>query len=454
MAQETVTLRTDFTSGSVTKQLVSFATPLFFSNLLQVLYNMVDMIVVGTFIGGAGLSAVAIGGDIVNFLTFVAIGFSTAGQVIISQYIGAKQNEKINTMIGTMFTLLLSSAFLLSIICIKFTDQLLRLMNTPAEAWNLAESYMATTFTGLTFIFGYNLISAVLRGMGDSKRPFMFIAIAAVLNLILDLIFIAGFRMSTFGVALATVIAQSVSFTFALIYLFRRKEQFGFDFKPKSFVLNMNALKPLLLLGFPMALKSAAVHSSKLFVNSWINSYGVAVSAVAAIGNKIGMISNQFANAFTSAGSSMIGQNIGAEKYERVPKVIGTSFAINFLISAVLISLIVLFPSEIFQIFSKDPDVLTIAFEYVPIAVLSFTATAFRAPMSAFINGTGNYKLNFAVAILDAVLARVGLALLLGLGFKMGYAGFWYGGELASFVPFLIGAVYYMTGSWRKKRFA
>lgn len=446
------TLITDFTSGSVSKQLMSFATPLFFSNILQVIYNMVDMIVVGFFVGGAGLSGVSIGGDIIGFLTFVAMGFSSAGQVIISQYIGAKRHDKVSSLIGTMFSSLLSSAIVISIICIIFSDILLRLMNTPVEAWGYARSYMLTTFVGLIFIYGYNLISAVLRGMGDSKRPFMFIAIAAVLNIILDLVFVAGLRMNTFGAALATVMSQAVSFIFALIFLYRRREQFGFDFKPKSFSIKMDALKPLLQLGFPMALKSAAIHSSKLFVNSWINSYGVAVSAVAAIGNKIGMISNQFASAFTSAGSSMIGQNIGAKKYERVPRVIGVSFAINFIISSVLVALIVLYPLEIFGIFTNDRDVLQIAMQYVPIAILTFVSTAFRAPMSAFINGTGNYKLNFAVAILDAILARVGLALLFGLGLGMGYLGFWYGGALASFVPFLIGAVYYLSGNWRRKK--
>ena len=186
-------LITDFTRGSVSKQLIRFAAPLFLSNLLQVVYNMADMVIVGHTNGEVGISAVSVGGDVSNFLTFIAIGFSGAGQVLISQYIGANRRELIGRFIGTMFTFLIGCAMILSAVCLFFRAPILALMNTPEQSWAQALSYATVCMIGLVFIYGYNIASAVLRGMGDSKRPFIFISIAAVMKIILDLVFVRGF---------------------------------------------------------------------------------------------------------------------------------------------------------------------------------------------------------------------------------------------------------------------
>ncbi|MBQ2697225.1 MAG: MATE family efflux transporter, partial [Clostridia bacterium] len=173
----------DFTEGSIPRQLVIFAWPLFLSNLLQVVYNMVDMMVVGRVLGQAGLSAVAIGGDVSNFLTFVSMGFAGAGQVIIARQIGGQQRERIGRFVGTMSGFLLVCSLVLSGVGLLFQQPILRLMNTPPESWQGALHYATTCMAGLPFIYGYNAVSAILRGMGDSKHPFLFISIAALLNL-------------------------------------------------------------------------------------------------------------------------------------------------------------------------------------------------------------------------------------------------------------------------------
>jgi Na+-driven multidrug efflux pump len=198
----------DFTEGNITRQLFRFATPLFLSNLLQIVYNTVDMVIVGNVNGSTGLSAVAIGGDVSSFLTFVAMGFSTAGQVILSQYIGAGQRHRVGKFIGTMFSFLMLCALAFSIVCLAMRSSILRWMNTPAESWKDALDYSTVCMVGLVFVYGYNMVSAVLRGMGNSKHPFIFISIAAVLNVILDLWFVAGLRLSAFGAALATVMSE------------------------------------------------------------------------------------------------------------------------------------------------------------------------------------------------------------------------------------------------------
>ena len=214
----------DFTTGNVPKQLVSFATPLFLSSLLQIVYNMVDMIIVdmiivGQKLGKVGLSAVSIGGDVTNFLTFIAMGFSGAGQVIISQYLGSGQKDKISRFIGTMFNFLMGCAVSISIVCMVLRAPILNVMNTPPEAYSEALNYSTVCIAGLVFIYGYNIVSAVLRGMGDSIRPFIFIGIAAVGNVILDILFVLVMGMGSGGAALATVLSQAFSFISCTIYM-------------------------------------------------------------------------------------------------------------------------------------------------------------------------------------------------------------------------------------------
>ena len=445
------TLIRDLTQGSVTRLLLIFAFPLLCSNLLQTVYNMVDMIVIGQFVGREGLSAVSIGGDVLHFLTFLVMGFSNAGQVILSQYIGAGNRDRIRGTIGTMFTVTFICAVGLTIVCYLGLDAFLHAMNTPAECFDYARQYGLTCVLGLVFIYGYNLVSAILRGMGDSKHPFIFIAVATVVNLVLDLVFVAGLGMGPFGAALATVIGQGVSFLWAIFYLYRHKESFGFDFKPASFKPDPEVLPKLIRLGLPMILQSAAINFSMLFVNSYINSYGVVASAVTGVGNKLGSITAVVTNALSTAGSSMVGQNLGAEKYHRVPKIIGVSMVIDLAFAALLSFLTICFPRTIFGLFNSDPQVLDMSMTYIPVAVLLYVGFAMRSPFFALINGSGNAKLNLIVGLLDGVICRVGLAMLMGLAMGMGIMGFWLGNAFAGYMPFLIGGVYFLTGKWKRR---
>ena len=441
----------DFTSGPVLRSLLVFAVPLFLSNLLQAVYNMVDMIVVGRVVGEAGLSGVTIGGDVLSFLTFISMGFSSASQVIISQYIGAGLKDKLSRFIGTMATSLMLCAAGMSVISLLLREHILSWLNTPAESWEQTLAYATTCMCGLIFIYGYNIVSAVMRGLGDSKRPFVFIAVAAVLNLILDIVFVAGFRWEAFGAALATVIAQGVSFLTALTYLYKKRDRFGFDFSPRNFRIDVHELSVLVKLGVPFAIRSASIMFSKLFVSSWINGYGVTVSAVTGVGNKINLMANLVGTAVTTAGSSMVGQNIGAEKYDRVRRILGSAFLINAICFSILIAVVLLFPRTVFGLFTTDVNVLDLCMQYVPITVIAFVASALRDSMNAFTSGCGNYKFNFAVAIIDGIIARIGLSMLFGMGLAMGYFGFWLGDAISGAMPFVLGSFYYLSGFWKKK---
>lgn len=445
----------DFTEGKIGKQLVLFALPLFLSNLMQVVYNMVDMAVVGNVLGKSGISAVSVGGDVTHLLTFIAMGFSNAGQVIIARYIGAKQREKIGRFVGTMSGFLFVSALVLSIAGLIFQKDMLRLMNTPSEAFSGAVSYSTISMSGLVFVYGYNTVSAILRGMGNSKHPFIFISISAVLNLILDIVFVVFLDMGTGGAALATVISQTASFISCVIFLAIKRTEFELNITLSDFIhWNKQMLSELLKLGIPMAIKTASIQISKLYVNSWINSYGVAVSAFAGIANKVSSIANLISMAMNTAGSTMVGQNIAADKPDRVKQILKWLAAITISVAVILSVVIILYPTEIFSLFTtkNDSDVLAIADGYVPIAILLFFGAALRAVMNALINGSGNYKINFATAIFDGIIMRIGLALLFGVALDMKHYGFWLGDALAGFTPFWIGLVFYLTGKWKNPK--
>ena len=441
----------DFTQGNITKQLVIFAWPLFLSNLLQVVYNLVDMVVVGNVLGKVGLSAVSVGGDLSHLLTFIAMGYASAGQVLIARYVGARQTDKIGRFVGTMSSFLVVCAVTVSVVALSIQKHLLRWMNTPEAAYEGAAAYSAICMVGLVFIYGYNVVSAILRGMGDSKHPFIFISIAAVTNLVLDVIFVVFFDMGPGGAALATVISQGFSFLACVVFLYRNREKFGLVMTKQDFFRwDGEMLGALVKLGTPMAIKSASIQISKLFVNSWINSYGVEVSAFAGIANKISSIINLISNAMNTAGSTVVGQNIAAGKFDRVKQTLGSLAKITLSVATALSLLICLFPGPFFGIFTDDPAVLALVGDYLPIAVLLLYGSAARAIMNALLNGSGNYGVNFATAIFDGIVMRIGLAVLFGLVLDMRHFGFWLGDALAGFTPFVIGVVFYFSGIWKK----
>lgn len=431
--------------------LLAFSLPLMGCNLLQTVYNLVDMVVIGQFVGSTGLSAVTIGGDVLHQMTFLVMGFASAGQVLLSRFIGAGERDKVNNTVGTMFTFVLAGAVVISAVSLLFLDQILVLMNTPAEAMEAARAYCVTCVFGLIFIYGYNLVSAILRGMGDSRHPLLFIAVATVINLVLDLLFVAAFEWGAFGAAFATVIGQGVSFLWSLLFLYRRRVAFSFDFKPRSFVPDREILPMLVKLGLPMSLQFGAIHFSMMFVNSFLNGYGVVVSAVTGIGTKLGSITSVVTNALATAGSSVVGQNLGARRYERVPLIIRAILTINLCFAALLAVLTVCFPRTVFGLFNSEPAVLDMAMSYIPVALIAYLGFALRSPFNALINGSGMAKLNLALGLLDGIIARIGLALLLGITAGLGIQGFWYGNALAGFVPFVIGLIFFLSKRWMRE---
>lgn len=440
----------DLTRGNVAKQLVYFSIPFVLSNLLQAVYSLVDMIVIGQFVGSTGLSAVSIGSDLVTLMTMLCSGFAIAGQIIISQYVGTGDRESISRTIGSMFTMMLSAAVVLSVICCGCSTLLLKLEQTPPEAWDEAMAYTITCYIGLVFIFGYNIVSAILRGMGDGKRPLVFIAIASVVNLVLDLVLVAVLGLGALGAALATILAQASSFMVSLVYLYRRRDAFGFDFKPESFRPYKKQVVQLCKMGIPMALEYAAIMISVIVVNAFVNGFGLTISAVNGVGGKMRSLGAIVFMSLSSSASTMFGQNLGAKKFDRVRSIMGITLAINLGYCALLSGLCLLFPEEIFSAFTSDGAVIAMASTYMPVAVATFLASATMCPYNSLINGLGYARLSMIIGLLDSIVARIALAVV--MGHFMGLEGYWYGNALAGFVTTILAAAYYYSGRWKTRK--
>ena len=445
-------LTKDFTKGNIYKQMLLFALPFMASNALQVLYSTIDMVIVGEYVGTAGLSAVSQSSQIVNFATMVCLGFSNAGQVLISQALGAGKRKEMNRIIGTMFSVITIFSLFLSV-CILFGKTwILNVMNIPAESYDMSMDYLVICTLGLVFTAGYNLVSAVLRGMGDSKRPFMFIGIASVVNLVLDIVFTGMLGLGVAGAAWATIIGQAVSFVFSLFYLYAHKESFGFDFKPKSFAIDKRYTKMIASLGTPMAIQSGFINISMLFVNSMVNSVGVVASATFGVGVRIDDIANKISIGVQYAALPMISQNIAARQKKRAQKVVFCSWIYSAALTVIFMTAYVLFGKQLFMMFSDDPAVHAMSGTFIKAILWIFPALAIMRGTGAFIQGIGNAKLSMLLAILDGVALRIGLSWLFGSLLGWGFFGMVLGYALAPYGCAIPGMLYFLSGKWKKRK--
>ena len=445
----------DFTKGSVAKQLLLFTLPFMASNALQVLYSTIDMVIVGNCVGNAGLVAVSQSSQILNFATMVCLGFSNAGQVLVSQALGAGKKKELNRIIGTLFTVITGIAVVLSLVAILGQSLILDAMGIDPSARNFASHYLIICGGGLVFTAGYNMVSAVLRGMGDSKRPFLFIGIASAVNLVLDIVFTGFLGWKVAGAAWATIIGQAVSFLFSLYYLYRRKESFGFDFKIKSLYPSKNYTKMIFSLGAPMAIQSGCINISMLFVSAMINGIQGAAPAAFGVGLRIDDIINKISQGIQYAAMPMISQNIAAQKQERAVKVVHWAWIYSFALTIVAMAAYLIFGKELFGLFSNDQEraaIMEICPVFISAILWMFPALAVMRGSSAFIQGIGNASMSMVLALMDGVVLRIGLSWLFGIYLGWGFYGFVLGYGLAAYGCAVPGMIYFLSGVWKKRR--
>ena len=442
----------DMTQGPLTSQIIRYSLPLVLANFLQTLYNVVDMAIVGQVVGSVGLSAVSTAGMITFMLYALGIGLGSGTQVVISQQVGMGDYDRVRRTTGTVLTATAVLAAVVLVLGLIFSNSLLRILNTPDEAWQDATEYMFWCVLGVPFTYGYGSLCAVLRGMGDSKRPMYIIGIAAVTNAVLDILLVWGLGMRAKGAAIATSVAQLMSFLFALLYLYRHRESFGFDFKRESFRVDKQILRVVISLSAPLAFMSIALNISMMFINAWVNAYGVVASAVGGVGSKLYSVCNIVTNSMQTAEATVTGQNVAAKNFDRVKKSLWVTTVICLVYWALLSAWCLMAPRSVFGIFTKDPEVLAMSPRYLRILVVMFLTFATMSPALGLINGVGYARLNFLIALADGILARIGLSILLAGPCGMGLYGYWWGSALAGFVSTIPAWIYFFTGRWKTRK--
>lgn len=442
----------DFTKGNIPRQLLLFTLPFMASNALQVLYSTIDMIIVGEYVGTPGLSAVSQSSQIVNFATMVCLGLSNAGQVLVSQAFGAGKKKEMNDIIGTMFSVLTVFAAFLSVVIISINRWIMDVMNMPPESYDMAIDYLIICTGGLIFTAGYNMVSAVLRGMGDSKRPFLFIGIASATNLVLDLLFTGVLGWGVAGAAWATIIGQAGAFIFSIFYLYRHKESFGFDFKRESFRMQKKYVGMIVSLGTPMAIQMGCLNLSMLYVNSLINDIGVVESATFGAGVKIDDIINKISQGIQYAAMPIISQNIAAGEQKRAKQTVYWAWIYSAALTVFFMILYVFFGKQMFMLFSDDPLVHEQCSVFIRAILWMFPAFAIVRGSGGFVQGIGNAKLSMLLALLDGVVLRIGLSWLFGIYLGWGFYGFVLGYGLAPYGFAIPSMIYFFSPVWKKKK--
>lgn len=431
---------------------MKFAVPFLLSNLLQALYSVADMIIVGHFRGPIGITGVNIGSQINILVTGAALGLAVGGTVLIAQYGGAHKFDEQRKTIGTLFTLYMIIGVVMTAVMLVFGKPLLDLLSTPKEAYGEAESYYDICMAGLVFLFAYNVISAILRGMGDSKRPLYFVLIAAIGNIAGDYILCGPFDMGAKGAAIATVGAQGISVVLSLLYLLKNK--FFAEYRLSDFKIDKEKSKMLLKIGLPSSVQQVVVSFSFLTLTALVNSLPNALiaSACQGIGGKVNSFAILPALAMSSAVSSMAGQNIGAGEIDRARKTMFAGMRIAFMISAFVFIIVVSFPDFIIGLFDKTPETIETGRTYLRLIALDYLLVPFVFCMNGLAIGAGYTNFALFNACFSSIIVRVPLAYIVVKVSSLGFDGVGLATGLASAASIIVGIIFISSGKWKKPK--
>ncbi|MCC8104070.1 MAG: MATE family efflux transporter [Clostridiales bacterium] len=441
----------DLIHGPVAKTLLAFSLPFMLSTLLQTLYSTTDTIVVGQYLGQNGLSAVSNGSQLMQMLYMICVGFSTAGQILIAQASGSSNEEKIQRVVDVLLVMEVALSVVFGVICVAGSGWMLKALATPEEAREQAQYYIVICGVGMIFTGLYNMFSAVLRGVGDSVHPFLFVLIASLCNVVLDVVFIVFLGWNVAGAALATVIGQIISVVFSIRYINRHRDSFPFSLRINIAALDGEVAGKIVKLGIPAAIQSAAIQFSFLFVSHMVNSLGVSVSAAFGVVQKLRNIPAILTQGLSLGASPMIGQNLGARRPDRVNQVVKSSIAFATVINIAFGILFFLFPVLCFRLFTQDEAVLAYASVCILSLLIEIPARFVMPGCNALVSAQGFVKFSMVVAFVDAFVGRVLFCWLFGVFLGWGAKGFFCGYSVGTYMTAIPVFVYYITGLWKKR---
>ena len=399
--------KADFTQGNILKKLVAFMMPILGALILQAAYGAVDLLVVGRFGSTSGLSAVSTGSQVLNLVTFVVIQFAMGITVLIARYLGEKRPERIGAVIGggaVVFTMMSVALF---IAMVGFARPISVLMQAPAEAVDLTASYVRICGTGIFFIVAYNLLSAIFRGLGDSKSPLLFVLVACIVNIIGDLVLVAGLHMDAAGAAIATVTAQALSVVFAVMLLL--KKDLPFAITKKDFRLNPQCRK-FLKIGLPLALQEFLTQISFLALCAFVNRLGLEASSGYGVACKIVNFAMLVPSSLMQSMASFVSQNIGAGKKKRAKQSMFTGIGVGLAVGCVVFVLVLFKGDVLCSAFSTDAAVIQNGFAYLKGFAPETLVTAILFSMVGYFNGNNKTVWVMTQGLIQTLLVRLPLA--------------------------------------------
>ena len=442
----------DLTTGPILKTLLLFAIPIVLTNLIQQAYSLIDLIVIKEYVGNIGTVGVNTGGEIADLVMPIASGFAMSGQIYIAQLVGANERNKTRKAIGTLLAFCIYLSVILSVISILFCRPILTWLKCPVEAMAQAEAYMIITSLGYPFIFGYNAVCGVLRGMGESKKPLYYILVAATTSIVLDVLLVAVFKLEAAGTAIATVVSQFASFAASFYSLWKNREHFDFELSFHYFKIDFSILHVFIKLGIPQVFRSMCVRFGMVWVNKSANAYGMIVSATNSVGNKLQKFLEVFISGVDTASASMVGQCLGAKDIERSRKTTIYTFASAFMAAIIISILCLTIPKPIFSLFSKDSGVIELGAVYLKIFVLHFLISAVTGSFQAMVTGSGFVELGFVLGLLDGLICKIGFSYFFAYVLHMGYEGLWLGVATSRLPNAFITVIYFLSGKWKTRK--
>lgn len=445
----------DMTEGSPGKRIVAFTIPMLIGNIAQQLYNTVDSIIVGRFVGDNALAAVGSAGPILNLLLVLFVGISVGVGIMVSQYFGAKQREELSKTIGCCITLTIITTILVMAVTPFVTMPLLRLLNTPDSIIGWCNSYLMILFMGIIGCAFYNILGGILRGLGDSVSALLYLLVATVINIVLDYVFVAKFGLGVAGVALATVIAQMVSAVLSFLKLCRMKAVF--DMKKAYLRPEKKYMWDLIRLGLPSGVTQAIFSLSMIVVQSLTNSFGEMFIAANVIVMRVDGFAMMPAFSFGTAMTTYAGQNVGARRMDRVLQGARQGTGIAVATSTVITILILVFGKYLMEIFTSTPELVELSFTMMKILAVGYIAMEVTQCLSGVMRGAGDTVTPMWISMVTTVVIRVPLAY--GPAYLTRSARHPNGNSACIFISLLIswvlGAcitfVCYRAGRWKKK---
>lgn len=402
----------DLTEGNLLSTLCLFAVPFLLANILQSLYGAVDLFVVGKYCDARSVAAVSTGTQVTQIVTSLSSGLTLGSTIVIGNYMGQKNYDMVEKAIGTTLTVFSVFALALTGLMLAFEAPLLELLNTPRESFELTMAYVAICAWGNFFICGYNSISAILRGYGDSRKPMVFVAVACGLNIFLDFVLVRFAHMGVAGTALATVISQGVSMASAVVYL--KRNAFVFDFKPASFRVHRGLAKELARVGVPISFQELMVRISFLYLMTVMNSCGVFAASVVGIGSKYDVFAMLTATSMANALAAITAQNIGAGKPQRARKALwyGMSFAIG--VSVLFWIWAQVSPETMIGAFTRDPGIIAAGVPFFRSCSYDYIMVAMVFCLNGYLNGRAKTVWTMVSCSVGALVLRIPMVYLFG----------------------------------------